>query len=143
MSGQPNNPTLRDRLLSDIADEMKSLKGEELQAYLSELGDDGDDASAMHERALQGARAALGRRKLVQAKSYLKQRKSFETAKIFAFDISKKRALLAAIEQRGQANKELTMAARNRRAEAEADIDAQLEAFLQLGLINEDGELSD
>lgn len=69
MSGRPTHPTLRDRLLSDIADELKSLKGEELQAYLSELGDDGEDASAIHERALEGACAALGRRKLDQANS--------------------------------------------------------------------------
>lgn len=143
MSARPTDPTLHDRLLSDIADELKSLKGAELEAFLSELGDTSADASEAHDRALQGARAALGRRKLDKAKSYLKQRRSLETAKIFAFNISKKRALVAAVEKRGQANSELTMAARNRRAEAESDIDALLEAFLQLGLINEDGELSD
>ena len=58
-----------------------------------------------------------------------------------SFDIAKKRALLEAIRIRGEQTGDMTLAARNRTIDSEEDLDSVLEAFLRLGIIDEQGEI--
>ena len=141
MADQPKRLSLKDIVLEEIADELLSLEGEELEQFLAEYEEDAGQALELHRRAIEGARSSLGRAQLDAAKAHLQRRSAAKTAMVFTLDTSKKRALVASIEKKAQATGEMTMAARNRRTNPDDDIDAILEAYLELGLVDENGEL--
>lgn len=141
MSQQPQSPSLTDALLAEIADELGSLEGDALDAFLVEIGDDPARLLAHSAGARSAALAAQGKRRLEDARARVQARRAQNTATIVSFDIAKKRALLEAIRIRGEQTGDMTLAARNRTIESEEDLDSVLEAFLRLGIIDEQGEI--
>lgn len=141
MPQQPQSPSLRDALLAEIAEELGVLEGDALDAFLVEIGEDPDRLLAHSADARSAALAAQGKQRLDDARARVKARRAQNTATIVSFDIAKKRALLEAISIRGEKTGDMTLAARNRTIESEEDLDSVLEAFLRLGVIDEQGEI--
>ncbi len=141
MPQQPQSPSLTDALLAEIADELGVLEGDALDAFLVEIGEDPDRLLAHSAAAKIAALAAQGQDRLRDARARVKARRAQNTTTIVSFDIAKKRALLEAIRIRGEQTGDMTLAARNRTIESEEDLDSVLEAFLRLGIIDEQGEI--
>lgn len=141
MPQQPQSPSLADALLAEIADELSVLEGDALDAFLVEIGEDPDRLLAHSAAAKIAALAAQGQDRLRDARARVKARRAQNTTTIVSFDIAKKRALLEAIRVRGEQTGDMTLAARNRTIESEEDLDSVLEAFLRLGIIDEQGEI--
>lgn len=141
MPQQPQSPSLTDALLAEIADELGVLEGDALDAFLVEIGEDPDRLLAHSAAAKIAALAAQGQDRLRDARARVKARRAQNTTTIVSFDIAKKRALLEAIRVRGEQTGDMTLAARNRTIESEEDLDSVLEAFLRLGIIDEQGEI--
>lgn len=141
MPQQPQSPSLADALLAEIADELSVLEGDALDAFLVEIGEDPDRLLAHSAAAKAAALAAQGQDRLRDARARVKARRAQNTTTIVSFDIAKKRALLEAIRIRGEQTGDMTLAARNRTIDSEEDLDSVLEAFLRLGIIDEQGEI--
>lgn len=132
---------LREALLAEVAEELDALDGAELDKFLLEIGEDPDRLVQQGGAALSAALAARGRRRFEDARAQLKTRTPVRTASIVTLDVAKKRALLEAIRVHGEKTGQMTLAARNRKIESEADLDSFLEACLKLGVIDENGEI--
>lgn len=144
MANQPQPPGLGDALLAEIADELKTLKGDELTQFLTEIGEDRDALLAQSETAIKGALAAQGRMRLQQAREALDAHRKASASVIVSFELARKRALFEAVKSKVDASGDaMTIAARNRTIASEEDLDSVLDAFLQLGLIDEHGNLKE
>ena len=143
MSQDPKARSLPKALLAEIADELFTLEGVELDNFLREIGEDPDLLAQHHAAALQTAISIQGRQRFEDARLRLKAGKSLNTEKLFSLDAARKRELLEAIRVRGEQTGDMTMAARNRTVASEADINSLLEACLRLGVIDEDGSFKD
>jgi hypothetical protein len=120
------NLLFKEQLLSEIWDEIGSLEGRKLDEFLMEAAGF-PSKRARFEEARRHVRSQMGR----------------QSAKIVALDLPKKRQILAAIRERAVRTNEMTIAARNRKIDAEQDLDSFLEACVRLGVIDEDGNLKD
>jgi hypothetical protein len=58
-----------------------------------------------------------------------------------SWDIARKRQIFKAVQERSLQTKQMTIAARNQKIDAEEDLDSFLEACIRLGVIDQDGNL--
>jgi hypothetical protein len=128
-------------VFEDIWEELSSLEGEELDAFLINAGLNPNELLAGFERSLAGAMNASKRARFDEARKQLRMKKPVDASKILSFDLSKKRQIAATLKVHADKTKELTIAARNQKLDDEGDLDSFLEAFLRLGLIDSDGNL--
>lgn len=128
-------------VFDDIWEELSSLQGDELDAFLVNVGLSPSALLEDYERSLAAAMTVSKRARLDEARRQLQMKKPVDASKILSFDIAKKRQIAAAMKAHADATKELTIAARNQKLEDEGDLDSLLEAFLRLGLIDSDGRL--
>lgn len=140
-----NNRNLhfKQQLLDEIWDELKSLKGKELDEYLTSLGMDPGNLLVDYEKALNITYAAPRRALFEEARRHIRQRNSIDKCKVLSFDLSRKKAIMTAIRNHATKTNEMTIAARNQRIEDEGDLDSFLEACVRLGLIDEEGNLKE
>lgn len=143
MPNGPKTTPLPEAFLAEIAEELRALEGDALDQFLVEVGVDPTRLLAQSAAARHAARSVQGKQRLEDARARVKLRRAHSTATLVSFDLAKKRALVAAITVRGEQTGGMTIAARNRKIESEADLDSVLEACLRLGIIDERGELKD
>jgi hypothetical protein len=124
-------------VFDDIWEELSSVEGDELDALLVSVGLNSSALLGDYERSL----TALKRAHFDDARRQLRMKKPVDASKILSFNIAKKKQIAAALNAHADSTKELTIAARNQKLEAEGDLDSLLEAFLRLGLIDSDGNL--
>jgi hypothetical protein len=135
--------SLRQELLDDILESLRSLKGAELDAYLLELGLDPDDLLVSFDAVFQDPEIAAKRRMFDAAKRRSQAQADAPSALIVSFDSARKREIFAAVKKRADATGDMTIAARNQRIGSEDDLDKLLEAWVRLGVIDESGNLKD
>jgi hypothetical protein len=135
--------SFREELLDGILEDLRSLDGTALDAYLLELGLDPDDLLASFDAVFQDPEIAAKRRQFAAARSRSQASVNVPTASILSFNASRKREIFAAVKKRVDATGEMTVAARNRRIESDDDLDSFLEACLRLGVVDENGNLKE
>jgi hypothetical protein len=133
----------KEQLLGEIWDEINSLKGRALDEYLTGIGLNPDVLLEDYAKGVDAAGIASKRARFEEARRHVRLRAGARAARIVAFDLPKKRQILAAISERAARTNEMTIAARNQKIDAEQDLDSFLEACVRLGLIDEDGNLKE
>jgi hypothetical protein len=131
----------KEQLLDEIWQEISSLKGEDLDRHLSEIGLDPDAALQQYAKTVDAAVVGLKRSRFEQAKIDVKARTAAAKTNVVLFDLARKRAIMTAIRGMAARSNEMTIAARNQKIESEQDLDSFLEACVALGVIDEEGNL--
>lgn len=130
------------RLCQALADDVDKLTDEEL---LAESTENGDDVEAIAERVgelISDAIAEVGGRKLAAARAGYEARTLRPSAKVLQWSLEKKRELMFRFAESDHAvKKKLTLAARNGE-ETEADVDSFIEDLLELGAIDDEGNVT-
>lgn len=134
---------LKEQLLSEIWDEVSSLKGRELNEFLNEIGLNSEPLLLHYANSVDAAGVAAQRARFEEARRHIRHQTGRPPAKIILFDLPKKRQILAAVRERTAKTNEMTIAARNQKIDAEQDLDSFLEACVRLGVIDEDGNLKE
>jgi hypothetical protein len=132
---------VRRQLLEEVWEEIGSLEGKELDEYLARIGLASDALLQAYAEALKAACAAPKRARLEEARRQLREKSHPDVSKILSFDLSKKKAIMAAIRDHAARTNEMTITARNQKIEDEGDLDTFLEACVRLGVIDSDGNL--
>lgn len=139
MKNKPN-ATSSERALSEIWDEISSLEGDELDAFLRDLGLDPAELVQHYSETVASALLAVKRRRLEEAKRHVHDR-TWKAAVVTSWDVAKKRQVFKAIQDWSLHTKQMTIAARNQKIDAEEDLDSFLEACIRLGVIDQNGNL--
>lgn len=140
MSDNRNVPLMQ-HLLDEMLEEIGSLEGEQLDAYLASVGLEPDVLLQDYSKALASLSAGASRRRFEQARRSMHQISETDFTTILTFDLSKKRDILAAIRDYAEASRDMTIAARNQKIDDEGDLDSFLEACVRLGVIDSEGNL--
>ena len=143
MNNTDRNSSLREELLNEILEDLRSLEGAALDKYLLELGFEPDDLLASFDSTFQDPEIAAKRRKFEAAKRKPSVLAGRPSATVLSFDPSRKREIFAAVKKHVAATGEMTVAARNQRIESEDDLDSFLDACFRLGVIDENGDLKE
>lgn len=143
MTKHNDPPSIRDRLIDEIIDEIASLDANDLDAFLRDLGEDPAKGLEAGNAIRNGAIAKGKLARLRAAQQTIKTKTTPNATAILAFDPERKRQIFDRIKQRSETSGDMTLAARNRRIDSDKDLDSFLEACLRLGLIDETGELID
>ena len=133
----------KQQLIDDVWDELISLKGKELDEYIESLGLAPNDLLRKYEKALDLAHTASQRARFEEARRQVQAKKDFGSAKIVSLDLARKKQIMDAIQKYADRTKHLTIAARNQKIEDEGDLDRVLEAYVSLGLIDDEGNLKE
>ena len=131
----------KQQLLDELLEEIGSLKGRELDEYLTGIGVAPDGLLRDYAKALDAACAAQKRERFEEARRQVRQKSDVDVGKILSFNLAKKKEIMAAIGDRAAKTNEMTIAARNRKIDDEGDLDSFLEACVRLGLIDSEGNL--
>jgi hypothetical protein len=131
--------SLRAQLLEEVIEEMSGLEGEALDEFLYQAGFDKQDLLAEFSGWLRSSGTASGRKRFDTARALLSS--PGVRAKVLFLDPSRKQSVFVAVKERMARTGEMTIAARNQRIDSEQDLDSFLDACIELGVINEDGEL--
>lgn len=134
---------LKQQISDEIWEEIGSLQGRDLDEYLASIGLSRQSLLKQFANAVSAAIAAPKRAMFEDARRRLRENKADDSAKILAFDLAKKKQILALVRGRDDRTGEMTVAARNRKIEDEGDLDLFLEACLRLGVIDSDGNLKE
>lgn len=133
----------RRQLSEEIWDELSSLKGKELDEYLTTIGLDPGELLRSYSSVVRSAVAAPKRARFEEARRFVRDRQASISASVLSFDVAKKKRIAAAVRDRDDATNSMTVAARNRKIEDENDLDVFLDACLKLGMIDDEGNLKD
>lgn len=139
----PRIPPLKERLLDEIWGEMSSLKGNDLDLYLRDIGLNPDELLEANSKALNNALSASKRARFELAREHVRKRPAAATSQVVSFDLAKKRDIMASIKAMSAKTGAMTIAARNQKMETEQDLDSFLEACLALGVIDDNGNLKE
>ena len=143
MMATDQDSSLREELLNEILEDLRSLEGAALDKYLLELGFEPGDLLASFDSAFQDPEIAAKRRKFEAARRKPSVLAGSPSATVLSFDPSRKRQIFASVKKHVDATGEMTVAARNQRIESEDDLDSFLEACFRLGVIDENGDLKE
>lgn len=143
MTSDTRKLLFKEQLLSDIWEEIDSLHGDELDAFLQSVGLDVKTLARSYTETIRAAITQTKRAEFDRARNRVSNQETRSPMKIVTLDVGRKRQILAAINERVARTKEMTVAARNRKIDAEQDLDTFLEACVRLGLIDEEGNLRD
>lgn len=143
MTSDTRKLLFKEELLSDIWEEIDSLHGDELDAFLQSVGLDVKTLARSYTETIRAAITQTKRAEFDRARNRVSNQETRSPMKIVTLDVGRKRQILAAINERVARTKEMTVAARNRKIDAEQDLDTFLEACVRLGLIDEEGNLRD
>lgn len=143
MTSDTRKLLFKEELLSEIWEEIDSLHGDELDAFLQSVGLDVKTLARSYTETIRAAITQTKRAEFDRARNRISNQETRSPMKIVTLDVGRKRQILAAINERVARTKEMTVAARNRKIDAEQDLDTFLEACVRLGLIDEEGNLRD
>ena len=141
MMAEDRKLRFKEQLLDEIWQEIGSLKGEDLDRHLSEIGLKPDAALQKYASTMDAAVLGSKRARFEQAKLRVKGRTAAAKTNVMAFDLSRKKEIMSAIRSMAARSNEMTIAARNQKIESEQDLDSFLEACMALGVIDEEGNL--
>jgi hypothetical protein len=128
-----------DRLVDALIKDIDALSDEEL---IEEVAADGDVEKAVNqvEDLIESAIAESGRRRLTRARRAYDAVTAKDRPKVILLPLSRKKALVAHFADSSKFPEKLTLAARNA-DNTEADIDGLLEDLLELGVIDDKGNV--
>ena len=130
-----------DRLTDSLVEDILSMSDAEILAEATEEHDDVDTAVARVRGIISGAIAKSGKAKMQAARKALEEtRDRGSRGSVFQLPFAEKRVLLERLGARDSTiGEQLTMAARKGGEMTEKDVDAILDALLELGAIDDDG----
>lgn len=130
-----------ERLVDTLAREVDQLTDEELFREAEEDYGDPEKAVRATRNIIQEAISAHGKRRLVSARKAYEAQSARSDANIFSLPAERKRELVERFASNdNQLREKLTMAARNQE-DLEADIDSFLEDLIELGVIDDEGNV--
>ena len=130
-----------DRLADALARDVDQLSDEELLREAQEDYGDADKAALATKNIIREAIAAYGKRRLAAARKAYEAKTAKGTAKVFELPAEWKRELVERFASNdNQLREKLTMAARNQE-NLEDDIDSFLEDLIELGVIDDEGNV--
>jgi hypothetical protein len=141
MMAEDRKLLFKEQLLDEIWQEISSLKGDDLDRQLSEIGLDPDVALQQYASTVDAALVRLKRARFEQAKIRVRGRTAATRTNVVSFDLARKREIMSAVRSMAARSNEMTIAARNQKIESEQDLDSFLEACVVLGVIDEEGNL--
>ena len=141
MMAEDRKLQFKEHLLDEIWQEIGSLKGEDLDKHLSEIGLDPEAALQKYASIMDAAVVGLKRARFEQAKLRIKGRTAAAKTNVVTLDLVRKKEIMSAIRSMAARSHEMTVAARNQKIETEQDLDSFLEACVMLGVIDEEGNL--
>lgn len=131
--------TLIRRLADEAVDELLSASPEEHRRTVGEEGGDTKAVAARVRAVIDGALAQHGKRRAAELAREARNARQVPQKALRPMSIVEKRALWARVANSGGA---VTLAARQGRELTDSDLDAQMDAWLALGVIDEDGNLT-
>lgn len=130
-----------ERLADALARDVDQLTDEELLQEAKEDYDDPDKAIFATKNIIQQAISAHGKRRLAAARRAYEAQSAKVGAKVFEFSTERKRELIERFASNDNKLRErFTMAARNQES-LEGDIDSFLEDLIELGVIDDEGNV--
>ena len=130
-----------DRLADALARDVDRLTDHELLREAAESYGDPEMAAAETRGLIEAAIAAHGRRRLTAARQAYEDQTRRARPNVVELSLEKKRALVNKFAgDDKQLREKLTMAARNEE-DSEADIDSFLEDLIELGVIDDEGNV--
>lgn len=130
-----------DRLTDALARDVDQLTDEEVFQEVTEVYGDPEKVVEDVEALIEGAIAEHGKRRLTAARRGFETQTARNKSNVISFPLDKKRALLDLFARNDpQLREKLTMAARNEE-DSEADIDSFLEDLIELGAIDDEGNI--
>jgi hypothetical protein len=128
-----------DRLTDALIRDVDALSDEEVTA---EVAADGDVEKAANrvKNLVESAISASGRRRLTKARQAYEAATAKVRPKVIQLPLNRKKALIAQFADASAFPEKLTLAARNA-DNTEADIDGLLQDLLELGVIDDEGNL--
>lgn len=139
MNKKPDGP-LSERLVDELWNEISLLEGDKLDAVLRDLGLNPAELLQHYSKTVASALLTVKRLRLEEAKRHV-QGRARRSSSVTSWDTAKKRQIFKAIQERSLQTKQMTIAARNQKIDAEQDLDSFLEACIRLGVIDQDGNL--
>jgi hypothetical protein len=131
----------RKQLSEEIWEELLSLNGKGLDDYLTGIGLEPDELLRSYSSGVKSAAAAPKRARFEEARRLIRERQAPASANVLLFDMDRKKKIAASIRDLADRTNDMTVAARNRTIEDENDLDVFLHACLQLGVIDDEGNL--
>lgn len=143
MTNKKPDPVLQiDRLTDMIFRDLSETSDEEILAEAIEDGMDVDKEVERITSIISDAVFTCGQAKLAAAKKELAERRKTERKNPFhSLSMQKKKAILNSVKSNDNLKKKVTLAARNENNLSEDDIEARLQSWYELELIDEDGNL--
>lgn len=134
---------LKAQMLDEAVEQIESLHGADLEKYLLDIGMNPDDLVQQYKNTLDRVLAADKRAKFEEAKRFIQSKDALQKRKpnVVTFDLDRKRKVMELIKAFTDRTSGMTVAARNRRIEAEEDLNTFLEASVALGIIDEEGNI--
>jgi len=136
---QDSTSKLRDLLLAEIADDLASLSGKELDDYLRDIGLEPSSMVEAFDGAVAAAAAKEGRARFEEARRIVAANQSRGSGSIASLDVARKRKIAADVRSQAVRTGDMTIAARNQKIDDERDLDSFLEACVRLGVIDDEG----
>jgi hypothetical protein len=128
-----------DRLVDALIRDVDALSDEELT---EEVAADGDVEKAINQvkDLVESAIAESGRRRLTRARRAYEAVTAKDRPKVMQLPLSRKKALVTKFADSSRFPEKLTLAARNA-DNTEADVDGLLQDLLELGIVDDEGNL--
>lgn len=141
MSGRKDTLSKLNRIAEALARDVDAASDAELLAEAAEEHGTAEAAVEDLRNTLKRALDESGRQRLIRARQGYDQTFPGQSAKVIQLPLERKRALLERFAKSGAAGgQKVTLAARNE-ADSEADVDSLLEDLLELGAIDEEGNI--
>ena len=133
-----------ERLCNALTDDIDAMSDKELMAELEGVGEDTDAIARKTGQLIADAIAKVGRYKMEAARAGYEAEihEASHKDKIFRLPVSRKRELIQRFAESDNALKQkLTLAAR-KEEDAEADVDSFIEDLIDLGVIDDEGNVT-
>jgi len=138
---QKNMREKLERLSNSLADEIDAMTDEEFESELEEASEDLIDIANRTRTLINNAMDNIGRQKLISARAGYEQHKSEDHDNILQWSHERKQKLIHQFSQDdNDFEQKLTLAARNE-GDTESDIDSIIEDLIELGIIDDKGNL--
>ncbi len=131
----------RKQLSAEIWEELSSLSGKELDDYLTSIGLEPNALVRAYSNGVRSAVAAPKRARFEEARRAIRSKQAPTASNVLSFDVERKKKIAASVRDLADRTNDMTVAARNRKIEDENDLDVFLHACLQLGVIDDEGNL--
>ncbi len=139
---ETSKPKTPPDVLDEFWLELQKLEGTELDAYLQDLGLNPEKLLESYSETVASAVSALKHRRFEEAKKRVRERKNQGPSNVTALPIDRKRQIASEMAARARQTNDMTQAARKQSVVSERDLDSTLEAYVRLGIIDDDGNFT-